>query len=451
MTKKNYILINPPRYEIVPEYFPMYLFRKTMIRLSQPAGLLRIGTYLRDQGHHVSMINCGVSAIESETPCMKIGERIAGNFDRKNGPKVPLFYFGMSYGKFKNKLREERYPDEIIVSSFFTYQWEPVHEVIKVCKAVFPKAIVRLGGTYATLCPEHAKKSQADVIFKGEFVETNNAYSGVDLMEKTPDYCIIKLTRGCPLSCSYCAVPGLEGHKMRYRGPDDVFDEICEKVEKYKIRRFVFFESSLLYDFKNRLEPLIDLILKNNMDLEIAFPEGLTPKLLKPEILIKLNAVGIESINLAVESSNDDISKERFGRKNNFHDFEEVVTFMRDNKISVPICAFVLAGMPDYPIRQVKNTLSKILSFGRRILPILQPFTPIPTTAEYRKYHHRFQHKGLEDLHPFLWPCVTSQKEYDELCYLYSCCISITENSNFVSKKRLEQTIEDKSNSGSLV
>ena len=47
-------------------------------------------------------------------------------------------------------------PDEIWISSIMTYWWESTRDVIAVCREVFPKAVIRVGGIYPTLAPEHA-------------------------------------------------------------------------------------------------------------------------------------------------------------------------------------------------------------------------------------------------------------------------------------------------------
>ena len=40
-----------------------------------------------------------------------------------------------------------------------TYWWESTRDVIKVCREVFPKAVIRVGGIYPTLAPEHAMEN----------------------------------------------------------------------------------------------------------------------------------------------------------------------------------------------------------------------------------------------------------------------------------------------------
>lgn len=55
-------------------------------------------------------------------------------------------------------------PDEIYVTSLFTYAWEIVHKTINFYKKKFPQIKITLGGPYASLMPNHARKSQADII-----------------------------------------------------------------------------------------------------------------------------------------------------------------------------------------------------------------------------------------------------------------------------------------------
>jgi len=49
-----------------------------------------------------------------------------------------------------------------------TYWYQGVIKVIEITRKFFKKAPIILGGIYATLCYEHAKKhSDVDIVFKG--------------------------------------------------------------------------------------------------------------------------------------------------------------------------------------------------------------------------------------------------------------------------------------------
>jgi hypothetical protein len=99
-------------------------------------------------------------------------------------------------------------PDEIYVTSLFTYAWRAVHTSVSYYKRLYPNAKIFLGGLYASLLPNHAETSGAEV-HEGLIEEAE------DLM---PDYSLVPdwdgsiafSSRGCIRKCPFCAVPSLE-------------------------------------------------------------------------------------------------------------------------------------------------------------------------------------------------------------------------------------------------
>ena len=101
-------------------------------------------------------------------------------------------------------------PDQIHVTSLFTYAWEPVHQAVAYYKKAFPNAKLTLGGIYATLMPDHAKKSGADEIHHGLFEEAEDLLPDYSLVPEWQPASIVFSHRGCVRNCPYCAVPVLE-------------------------------------------------------------------------------------------------------------------------------------------------------------------------------------------------------------------------------------------------
>ena len=88
---------------VEPEYYSRF----------PPLGLLKLATYFRSQGHEVKYVR-----------------------GKDNGDFIP---------------------DEIYVTSLFTWAWEPVYEAVKYYKEEFSEVKVNLGGIYASLMPKDAQ------------------------------------------------------------------------------------------------------------------------------------------------------------------------------------------------------------------------------------------------------------------------------------------------------
>jgi radical SAM superfamily enzyme YgiQ (UPF0313 family) len=102
-------------------------------------------------------------------------------------------------------------PDVIYITSLFTYAYEPVHDIIRYYTTKYKKAKVYVGGTYATLCPDHLYDT---------FGDRTQAHQGLveDAEDVLPDYSLIPQwkasivfsSRGCIRRCNFCSVPQIE-------------------------------------------------------------------------------------------------------------------------------------------------------------------------------------------------------------------------------------------------
>ena len=129
-------------------------------------------------------------------------------------------------------------PKRIYVASLFTWDWRPVWKAVAYYKTKFPKAELWLGGIYASLLPDHAKHSGADVVWEGLMSEADKLppdYSLVPGWKST----LLFATRGCPRKCGFCSVPKLEGPPISNQG--SIQDQIHPDHQKV-----VFFDNNVL-------------------------------------------------------------------------------------------------------------------------------------------------------------------------------------------------------------
>ncbi len=145
-----------------------------------PLGLLSIASILRENGYEVSLIDClNPSHNKIRTPKRTTSGR--GNFFKEEISKpealknVPRKYsrYGIPPALFESDLRDIQRPDAIFVTSIMTYWYRGVFEAIEILHMVFPDVPIVLGGNYATLCTQHAKRcSGADIVAAGTGDET---------------------------------------------------------------------------------------------------------------------------------------------------------------------------------------------------------------------------------------------------------------------------------------
>lgn len=100
-------------------------------------------------------------------------------------------------------------PDEIWITTLFTYQYREVLRTIRFYKKKYPKSIIRIGGMLASTRPD-LFKNEGVIIHKGILPEAEE-YSPDYSLYPDIDYSMSFITRGCVNKCGFCVVPKLEG------------------------------------------------------------------------------------------------------------------------------------------------------------------------------------------------------------------------------------------------
>lgn len=133
---------------------------------------------------------------------LPIGLLKIASYHRSLGDKIELKR-GKSPASF--------YPDQVKITSLFTYWSKYVKESIEYYRKLYPKAIIEVGGIYASLMPDHCKAyTGCDKVSQGLYKnglaeELEPAY---DLVEV--DYQIIHASRGCFRRCNFCGTWKIE-------------------------------------------------------------------------------------------------------------------------------------------------------------------------------------------------------------------------------------------------
>lgn len=182
-----------------------------------------------------------------------------------------------------------RTPDQIYVTSLFTYSWEPVHKAVAYYKSMFPRARLSLGGIYATLMPDHAKSSGADEVYQRLFEDAEDLLPDYSLVPQWQSVSLIFSHRGCVRNCPYCAVPVLEPNRSRIK----------------PIRHLIYpgHRKILIWDNNTLSMPnWRDLVAElKEIGLPVDFNQGLDARMIDEEVAQELKGLRIDPLHMAYD------------------------------------------------------------------------------------------------------------------------------------------------------
>ena len=137
---------------------------------ARPLGLLYLAGVLAARGYEIHLIDCLGGLRLRPSP---FG---AGRYPKEILPAPPALQgvsrrygrYGIPGSAFREQLARVPAPAAILVTSLMTYWYPGVNAAIRLAREHFPQTPVILGGIYATLCPEHARRhSGADLVVTG--------------------------------------------------------------------------------------------------------------------------------------------------------------------------------------------------------------------------------------------------------------------------------------------
>ena len=388
------------------------LYIRKSYMYNTPLGLLMIAKNLEEKGCQVVFLDCLASLPEaflnSKWRLSDSGEK---EKDISTNWMLKYFHLGMRYSEIKKAIWEIK-PEEVWIGGMFTYHNKPVKKIVNICREAVPGIKVRIGGIYPTLALEDAKESKADEIFSGKYPGLREKGIDYEILGYNPGYMVIKGTSGCPNRCSYCAVHKIEGHKFKFREPDEVFHEIKNIHEKYGTTEVGIWDSNILLDYKNYLSRLLEKIISSDMKLCLSAPEGVDYRVMTQKIADDMKNAGFENVSLALENADLSFTSKHMTRKTDILKFRNAVQSLKTAGFKgKEIRVFIMIGMPGQTLQNVIQNIRFVWSLGCNV--VLFPFTPIPGTGIYEKNRDSFSKLDLADLHPLLYPCVKDRGAMD--------------------------------------
>ncbi|MGD2085546.1 MAG: amino acid adenylation domain-containing protein [Candidatus Aminicenantes bacterium] len=185
----------------------------------------------------------------------------------------------------------------------------------------------------------------------------------------------LQATRGCPFNCAFCHKIWPRNHVSR--SAENIFAEIlyCYKAG---LRRFVFIDDVFNLDKKNSSQ-LLKKIIRNHLDIQLFFPNGLRGDILDKHFIDLMIEAGTVNIDLALESASPRI--QQLIKKNLHLDkFRDNIRYINETYPRVLLEMELMIGFPTETEEEALMTLDFLKDFHWVHFPNLNILKIYPNT-----------------------------------------------------------------------
>ncbi len=235
----------------------------------------------------------------------------------KNFAPIGLLKLGAMHKELGNEVKlvrgninfKEFIPDEILITSLFTYWSKYVWDSVEHYRKIFPKSKIKLGGIYVTLhhaTPEFVEKAKKFkiIVYSGVHKEAEKILPDYSLIEGEIDHHITHAMRGCIRKCKFCGTWKIEP-KLKYKSAEELIKELNE-AGKNKV---IFFDNNFFANpnIKEILRALEGLKINGN-SVTFESQSGYDGRLLEkdPEFAVLLKRARFNNIRIAWDNSLND-------------------------------------------------------------------------------------------------------------------------------------------------
>jgi len=392
------LLVNPPIYDFAAYDFWL-----------KPYGLLSVASYLRNKADfklfdYLDRLHPFASS-QKELESDRWGR---GRFYCEKIPNppalshIPRYYrrFGLPRSIFEDFLAQEKPCDFVFIQTTMTYWYQGVAEVIEDIRKTWPRTKIILGGNYVTLCSSHAQKLGADFLVKGTNLQPLWEYLNIKPDMRQPalwEVCeklnvgVLKLSDGCPFSCTYCSVPKVYG-KFKPRPLERSLAEL-ELLAKRGVENIAFYDDALLFEAEKVAIPFLEEALKRDIlasasldasrgsrKVNFHSPNALSARFITPELAELMVRAGFKTFYLGLESTSLQWQK-RTGSKVSPDELTQAVEHLIAAEAEpTNITAYQIIGHPATDIQKLEASMRFVNSLGIR--GMLADFSPIPGTPD---------------------------------------------------------------------
>lgn len=381
--KADILLINPPIYDFAAYDFWL-----------KPYGLLQIGGFLRASSNvklfdFMDRLHPELSKSTASDPFGRghySGTQVTKPEVFKDIPRR-YYRFGVARERFQDYLAKTKRIDIALIGSTMTYWYPGIREVIEDLRRYHPETKIAVGGLYPTLCPEHAKHLNADLLVFGSRLETLWKHFNLKPDLSAPpfwegyqnlEYGVIKLTDGCPLNCSYCATKTIH-NGFSIRSLKHSISELKFLADR-GVSQIAFYDDALIMLAKEALLPFLEA--SKNMDIKFTFhtPNAIHLRAINQSMADTLIKHNFKKLFFGYESVSTEWLKNT-GPKNSADELSHAVKALKlAGARADDLTAYIILGHPKHHTQQIEIALKYANSLGIKVM--LSDYSPVPGTAD---------------------------------------------------------------------
>ena len=371
--------------------------------LSNPLGLLSIGTYLKQHGHNVKIYDRCVDKTKIDTLLKEFNPDIIGvSVMSSRGLKDAISISKKAKQYNKKVVWGGQLPSmqtDLVLNSAYVdivsfgegeETWKELLECIESGRAYDNvKGLVYKRGSEIKYnsCREFSDLKDMPVsdwslLDVPKYMQT---YLGCSRMM------YIYSSKGCPCRCAFCSNVNFHKSTHRKRPNEYVIKEIKYLVDNYGLDG-VFFSDELWCIKKSDMEDFCERVHENGLDFH--WGVQLRIGMFDENDFKKMYDAGCRWIFFGVESGSDDMLKQ-IHKNINKDAIKPTMDALR--KIGITsICSFII-GFPDETVEQLRDTVALIDNIGANLTPIYH-FTPLPGTELYDQMVSANRYKSAKTL-----------------------------------------------------
>jgi len=196
----------------------------------------------------------------------------------------------------------------------------------------------------------------------------------------------ILTSRGCMMSCSFCAQRLFWRGEWRARTPKNVFAEIKHLVDAYQVEFITLIDAYPTHDRVRWLE-ILDLLIEADLGVHLLIETRVEDILRDEDILDKYREAGVIHVYVGAESSTDELL-ESLNKGTTVNQNQRALQLCREHDIMTE--ASLMIGFPTETWDSIKKTTEVAIRLNPDIavFPIL---TPMPFTPLWAEMHDRIR------------------------------------------------------------